>query len=278
MRQLTPAQFLAELRQRGARALERVRFRENRSTLWSLTSGDRVLNLQAGYAIEPAPDLLDAFARLLQDPGGRTRLGRDARTAVRRHPHLAAALQRAELRVAASPRRGRRTRSGPNCATPAQQFYLERLYALLNRERFDGALPPAGALHSADALPASKSSPNRALGIPLRLSNAARRTLGWVIPEKREDGTRAIRELVLAAELMLERNDALRLDTMIHEMAHVAAWIRDGDPGHGRAWKRWARKAGCEPRRCTAEPIARRRNRGVPITRVPPLATQYSLF
>jgi hypothetical protein len=257
---ISASQFLAELQRRGAPDLVRVSLRENRSTLWSVTGAGRVLNVHVGYAVEPASELFDAFATLLRDPAGRTQSGRSARQAVRRHPHLETAFRLVE-RKAAETGRGRRQRPGRNCATPAQQEYLQRVYDFLNTERFAGRLAR----------------------VPLRLSDNARRTLGWVVPETGPDGTRSIRELVLAAELMLERNDALRLDTLVHEMAHVAAWLLDGDRGHGRAWKRWARHAGCSARSCTPVPVARRRRRDVPVTRVPPLpgaanGGQLSLF
>jgi predicted SprT family Zn-dependent metalloprotease len=70
---------------------------------------------------------------------------------------------------------------------------------------------------------------------------------------------RRVVEIALNADLMLEANEAQRLDTMLHEMAHAEAFLVHGHRGHGAVWRRIAGRVGCEPRACTAARIVRRR-------------------
>jgi hypothetical protein len=85
------------------------------------------------------------------------------------------------------------------------------------------------------------------------------------------DRRRVIVELALNVDLMLAGNGAARLDTLLHEMAHGADYLFEGETGHGESWKRWARKAGCAAEACTSQPIRRRPRRARTVTRVPPL-------
>ncbi|MBT8487365.1 MAG: hypothetical protein KJO65_00930, partial [Gemmatimonadetes bacterium] len=57
---LTSIDFAQEIRRRGAVGVHSVTFRDNRSTLWSLTQGGAVLNVHRAYRNAP-PDVLDAF-------------------------------------------------------------------------------------------------------------------------------------------------------------------------------------------------------------------------
>ena len=61
MRARSTEDFLRELKERGARRLKKVRFRANRSTIWSLTQDATVLNVHVAYRRAPA-GILDAFA------------------------------------------------------------------------------------------------------------------------------------------------------------------------------------------------------------------------
>src|SRR5690606_32618219 len=97
---LTPEDFLAELRARGASGLCRVAFRRTRSTIFSLTRQGRVLNLNAAFATAP-PELLDAFAVVATSGPRRTRAYDRAVRAIRNWPPLAAALEEARARHAA---------------------------------------------------------------------------------------------------------------------------------------------------------------------------------
>ena len=143
----------------------------------------------------------------------------------------------------ATPPRGARVR----CAgTAAQQAFLRELYARLNRARFRGRLPP----------------------IPLRLSGRMSNRYGHVIFYRTASGTRTVLELAINLQLLADGNDALLLDTMLHEMAHVEAWLQRGHRGHGATWKRICLRIGCAPRACTqVRPPAR----SGPVDRVPTL-------
>jgi hypothetical protein len=124
------------------------------------------------------------------------------------------------------------------------------VYRYLNKTRFDGLLPD---------------------DIPIRLSNRMRVGLGHMLPGRDQKGGHVVMELALNVDLLLEGNGAERMDTLLHEMAHVAEWVLEGSYGHGATWKRWARHAGCRAESCYDRPVVRRRRRHERVTRVPPL-------
>lgn len=239
MRTLSEDEFLAELRARGARRLRKVHFRRNRRRIWSLTRGATVLNIHVGYR-RATDEILDHFALIAREPrGGRPALVR-ARSAVQQHPPLHRAME--------SIRRNSGS-GGPNCATPAQQAYLDALYALLNTSAFDDRLPD---------------------GLPIRLSRRMRSTWG-AVKLTHLGGVRTVHELALNLDLMLEENDDHRIEIMLHEMAHIEAFLEDGDAGHGPAWRRIAQRVGCHPRATLHDDFHRRADRRASVNRVPPL-------
>ncbi|MBM4184577.1 MAG: SprT family zinc-dependent metalloprotease [Gemmatimonadetes bacterium] len=239
---LSPEQFLVELRRRRATRVRRVSFRMNRSTVWSLTQGGRVLNLHAAYRTA-TPELLDAFADLVAEGGWWTAARRRrAASAIRAWPPLSEALRDAR----AEPRN--RSESAC-CATFQQSRYLRTLYRDLNRTRFEGRLPD---------------------DLPLRLSNRMKRALGHMVPGEGGAGERSVREIALNVDLMLEGNDEELVDTLLHEMAHAADYLLTGHRGHGSSWRAWARRVGCRPVRLNDRPIRTRRRRTAAVTRVPP--------
>lgn len=250
-------QVLSLLHRRGARRLRRIRFRSNRSTIWSLTQSGTVLNLHVAYRTAPL-EIIDHFAVIAREARQDTTAYRRAAAEVRSWDGLELELRRVrrEHRQRKSPfgnrrvrRRRRLDQTGPCCGTPEQRVYLRRLYRYLNRTRFDGRLPD---------------------DVPLRLSNRMTTRVGQLVPGER-NGSRYIVELALNVDLMLEGNGRERIDTLVHEMAHGAEWLFDGVIGHGPGWRRWARYAGCNEKACADEPI-RRRAPGVPHpTRVPRL-------
>jgi len=241
---LSAEQFLSELRCRGATRLRRVSFRENRSTIWSLTQGGTVLNLHAAYRAAP-PELLDAFADLLRRGGwGAADRRRRAVAEVRSWPPLVEALREAR-------RGGSTPRESACCATSGQVEYLRALYRHLNQTRFGGLLPD---------------------DLRVRLSSRMKSTLGHMLPGEERDGRRHVVEIALNADLLLEGNDRARLDTLLHEMAHAADYLLTGRRGHGASWRAWARTVGCEPSRIVDRPVRARRRRTAATTHVPPLA------
>lgn len=239
---LTPQDFLVELRRRGALRLTRVSFRENRSVVWSLTQHGTVLNLHTAYGAAP-PELLDAFAVLVRAGGVRSAATRRAASTINEWPEVWRALE--------VTRRTRKPRSVTSCcATTEQRAYLRALYQYFNATRFEGRLPD---------------------DIPVRLSSRMRSSLGHMLPAEERDGGRRVEEIALNLDLMLEQNGAERLDTLLHEMAHVADYLESGNRGHGASWQAWARRVGCRPTRLYERPVARRRRRSARVLRVPPL-------
>ena len=50
--------------------------------------------------------------------------------------------------------------------------------------------------------------------------------------------------------LVLPEHAAQFTSTLLHEMAHVVAWVGAGDRGHGRPWRLWAMRVGTRPTAC----------------------------
>jgi len=273
------AELLDLLRRLGAEHLRRVRLRDNRRTIWSLTQGGTVLNLHSAYGEAPR-DVVSHFAVIANEALQRTPAYRKAAQEVRNWEGLHPALlrlrseqaerdpevrrngrgaRRSSSRSAASPgshrssgqrhrRKSTRPRPGPCVATPEQGRYLREIYLHLNEVRFDGRLPTDATL---------------------RLSSRMRSRLGQMVPGRRL-GIRSVVEIALNVDLMLEGNGSARIDTLLHEMAHAAEWLFDGTTGHGEGWRQWARRAGCRDRACSPEPILRRPQGVTRVTRVPP--------
>ena len=239
---LTAHDFLAELHRRGAKRLSRVSLRDNRTVVWSLTQQATVLNVHAAYGAAP-PEILDAFAVVVKAGGVRSAATRRAADAISSWPDVWKAL--AETRATRKPRAVTAC-----CATPEQKAYLRALYRYLNHTRFDGRLPD---------------------DVPVRLSNRMQSSFGHMLPVEGGDGGRRIEEIALNVDLMLEKNGADRIDTLLHEMAHVADFLESGHRGHGPSWQGWARRVGCRASRLADHPVARRRRRSDRVLRVPPL-------
>ena len=173
---LTATDFLYEIHLRGATRINCVRFRKNRSTIWSLTQDGTVLNVHDAYR-RASPGLLDAFATLAMEGEVRSSASRRAAREISSWPELADAIQR--LREAHDDRRrGTALEDGVTscCATPEQRAYLRAVYRYFNHTRFGGALPE---------------------DVPVRLSNRMRSALGHMMPGERSDGERYVVEIAL---------------------------------------------------------------------------------
>jgi hypothetical protein len=253
MRARSSEDTLRELKSRGARRLKRVSFRANRSTIWSLTKDATVLNVHVAYRRAPA-SILEALATIVRGRGWRTEAVREASERVANWPGLTPVLEAVRKSHAQRMRRGGRCGGNEElthcCATPEQRAYLRSLYRYLNKTRFDGLLPD---------------------DVPVRLSNRMSASLGHMIPGQDRRRGRYVLELALNVDLMLEGNGAERMDTLLHEMAHIADYLFDGNYGHGATWKAWARHAGCRAETRYDRPVVRRRRRQHRVTRVPPL-------
>lgn len=239
------AEILALLRKRGARRLKEIRFRANKSTIWSLTQGGNVLNLHVGYRKAPR-HVLEAFAVIASSARSSSAHYRQATATVRNWPGLESAME--EIAIQAGDRRLLRLEPGPCVATDPQLRFLRRLYRHLNRQRFSGLLPD---------------------DLPVRLSARMVSRLGQMVPALRF-GRRVVVELALNVDLMLPGNDREMVETLAHEMAHAADYLVSGRNGHGPSWRRWAHLAGCDPVACTDRPIRHRRSLRERVDRVPP--------
>ncbi len=250
MARLTEAEVVAALRERGVHTVRRVGFRSNRSTILSLSPGGGRLSLHEAFAHAP-PRILDALAVYLTEGARRTAGFRRASRTIRGWRRLERAMAAQRRRVRGRRRHRRRDERpapGPCCATLAQRRYLEAMYRRYNRTHFGGRLPD---------------------DVCVRLSSRMRSRLGQVKLWRDRWGRRSVIELALNADLMLPENDDNRVDTLLHEMAHIEAWLEHGDGGHGEAWKECARRVGCVDLACAGRG-PRRRGRGQPPTdRVP---------
>jgi hypothetical protein len=231
---LSEEEVLGALRQRGAGFIEEARFRPNRSRLVSLSADRRRINLHECFRAAPS-QVLDAVAVFATAPA-RSRSFREAVERMREwHEGQVAEYGLGE------PLSG--------CGTERQVGYLREVYARLNESHFRGALPRS---------------------LPIRLSDRMSRRFGHVSYARTPAGVRKVAELALNIDLLLPGNERALVDTLLHEMAHVEAWLVYGHREHGRTWREIARRVGCEAKACTQMRLRRRRNGGA-VTDIPAL-------
>lgn len=70
---------------------------------------------------------------------------------------------------------------------------------------------------------------------------------------------------------LLSANGAEPMDTLLHEIAHVADRLFDSKHGQEDTRREWARQAGCHAGTKGDRPVVRSRRPTEPVTRVPPL-------
>jgi predicted SprT family Zn-dependent metalloprotease len=75
--------------------------------------------------------------------------------------------------------------------------------------------------------------------VPMKWNKKLLNTAGRCNNSRRNGVRQSALEL---SDKVLTSGDRLRC-TLIHEMCHAAAWILNGENGHGVVWKRWAAKA-----------------------------------
>ncbi len=236
-------QFLLALRRRKAR-LAAVRFKENRTHIIALGKDGRTLHLHACFAAAP-DDVLDAIGVFLK-AGRRSMIYRNAIRRLREYwqtqGEQAGWLLEEDAAVIESVRRL------PCSGTSQQRAFLREAFARYNLLHFDARLPE---------------------DFPLRLSEHMTSRFGHMRYHVTRSGQRVVLELAINQNLFLAGNEANLLDTLLHEMTHVDAWLSHGHRGHGTAWKRIARRVGCEAVACSSR-IIRRQRRGAPANeRVP---------
>jgi hypothetical protein len=220
-----------------------VRFRNNRQRLLSVSRDGATLNAHVCFRDAP-PHVIDAVALLLL-PGTAPATLRRARATLRDWPAaragIAAARQASESVASPSGAATPAPRPAPCAGTPEQRRHLQDAYAALNRTRFGCRLP-------AD--------------LPLRVSRRMSRRFGHVRYHRAADGSRSVIELALNADLLRPEHAAEFTETLLHEMAHLEAWLRHGHRGHGAVWRAIARRVGCEPRAAVRYSLRERRRHG----------------
>lgn len=231
---LSEDELLGALRARGAAFLREIRFRPNRSRLISLSADRRRLNLHECFRAAPAR-VLDAVASFTTAPA-RSRTFRDSIEQMREwHEGQVAEYGLGDPLA--------------SCGTPKQLRYLESVYARLNASHFRGTLPES---------------------LPIRLSDRMSRRFGHVSYARTPRGERKVAELALNIDLLLPGNERALLDTLLHEMAHIEAWLVHAHREHGLIWREVARRVGCEAKACTHMRLRRRRS-DAPVMDVPVL-------
>ncbi|KAH8314963.1 hypothetical protein KR074_005938 [Drosophila pseudoananassae] len=80
---------------------------------------------------------------------------------------------------------------------------------------------------------------NNELDVPITWSKLLRNTAGRCMNKRKLNLRSSTIELSVK---VLTTADRLRC-TLIHELCHAAAWVFNGEGGHGRVWKMWARRA-----------------------------------
>ncbi|HUG38844.1 MAG TPA: SprT-like domain-containing protein [Longimicrobiales bacterium] len=208
--------LLAALRARGA-SIRKIRYRENRTVLLSLSRDGRTLNCHAAFQAAPAR-IIDAIALFVRSRRGSEDYRR-ALARIRGWDGARKGLERARRRGA---RHAARILAGP--PTP-EAAAVGRVYRRFNRTRFGGHLPE----------------------VPIRISRRMRRSLGTISYGGR-GADRRVREIAISADLLVPANVAILEDTLLHEMAHAEAWLRHGHRGHGSVWRAIAERVGCTPR------------------------------
>ena len=207
--------LLRGLRARGS-AVRKVRYRDNRTVLLSVSLDGRTLNCHTAFRSAPAR-IVDAIALFLRSRRGSADYER-ALERIRTWEGARKGLERARRRGA---RQTARILAGP--PTP-EVAAIQRVYRQFNRLKFGGRLP----------------------AVPIRISRRMTRSLGTISYGGRGEDRR-IREIAISADLLAPANRRVLEDTLLHEMAHAEAWLRHGHRGHGGVWRAIAHRVGCTP-------------------------------
>jgi YHS domain-containing protein len=230
---LSAEQFASALSRRRAR-IGRVCFKQNRAQIIALGKDGRTLHIHACFQTAP-DDVLDAVAAFLKA----SRRSQEYRAAIRRvreywqwQGEQAGWLIEEDSSVLQS------VRELACSGTREQREFLREAYARFNLLYFHNRLP-------AD--------------FPLRISERMASRFGHMRYHVTRSGQRVVLELAVNQNLFIAGNEANLLDTLLHEMTHVEAWLEHGHRGHGAIWKRIARRVGCEALACSARVIRRRR-------------------
>ncbi len=243
-RVLTAEQFLLALRQRRIRRVQRVRFKENRARIITLGRDGATLHVHACFAAAD-DSVIDAVAIFLK-ADRRTTAYRDA---IRRMRDFWTARGVAEgwaLEEDVAIING--VRSLACTGSFEQQSFLRESFVRYN------------VIHFASVLPHD---------FPIRISDRMASRFGHMRYHTLQTGQRIVLELAVNQHLFSAGNESYLMDTLLHEMTHVEAWLRHAHRSHGPVWRRIARRVGCDPHACCTKVIRRPRRGSSPPTRVP---------
>jgi hypothetical protein len=244
IRLLSPEEFLRALQDRRTYGVRRVRFKNNRAQIITLSKDGLTLHIHVCFR-EADGDVLDAVSVFLR-AGRRSAAYRSALSALRNF--WSARGETDSWKDEDDSRVIEATRRLPSSGTAQQEEFLCAAYMRLNTIHFDSRLP---------------------LNFPMRISDRMASRFGHMRYHTMRNGERIVLEIAVNLNLFAPGNERNLLDTLLHEMTHVEAWLMHGHRAHGATWKRIARRVGCEPRACSAR-IIRRRRRGLPpLERVP---------
>jgi hypothetical protein len=222
-----------------------VRFKKNRGRIVSLSKDGQTLHIHACFQ-EATDDAMNAVVTFLK-AGRRSYAYREAIRAMRDFFDAHAGKYVPLSGEEEDHRLTRDVQRLPCVGTAQQRAFLREGYARFNQIHFSGKLPAT---------------------VRMRLSQRMKSRLGHVRYHTTSSGERVVLELALNVHLMLPGNEAALMDTLLHEMTHVEAWLLHAERGHAVQWKLIANRVGCEATACSTQPIRRRRKR-VPITEVP---------
>jgi predicted SprT family Zn-dependent metalloprotease len=240
----TPETMLRVLARRGCRRLEDIRFKNNRGRIISLSKDGRTLHVHVCF--EDADDeVLNAIVTFLK--AGRRSYAYRESIRVMRDFFDAHGQKYATITPEEEDFRLKRDMDRLQCVgTSDQRAFIREAYARYNAGLFNSRLP----------------------AVKLRFSDRMRSRLGHIRYHTTSADERIVLELALNIHLMLPGNEAILLDTLLHEMTHMEAWLVHGERAHGPDWKAIAKRVGCEATACSTQ-VIRRRRKGKPVICVP---------
>ena len=236
--------LLRTLYRRGCRRLEEVRLKKNRGRIISLSKDGRTLHLHACFQ-DADDEVLSAVVTFLR--AGRRSYAYRESIRVMRDYFDAHGQKYAPMSAEEEDHRLKRDIERLPCVGNSEQrAFIREAYARYNSGLFGSKLPP----------------------VKLRFSDRMRSRLGHIRYHTTSMDERIVLELALNIHLMLPGNEAVLLDTLLHEMTHMEAWLVHGERAHGGQWKEIARRVGCEATACSTQ-VIRRRRKGKPVICVP---------
>lgn len=239
-----PDTLLRTLYRRGCRRLDEIRFKKNRGRIISLSKDGKTLHVHACFQ-DADDDLVNAVVTFLR--AGRRSYAYRESIRVMREYFEAHGQKYAPMTAEEEDHRLKRDIERLPCVgNTEQRAFIREAYARYNSGVFGSKLPH----------------------VKLRFSDRMRSRLGHIRYHTTSSGERIVLELALNIHLMLPGNEAILLDTLLHEMTHMEAWLYHAERAHGAQWKAIARRVGCEATACSTEAI-RRRRKGKPVICVP---------